>query len=351
MTKGHITIKDIANEAGVSIGTVDRVLHNRGEVAEATRKKIESIAAQYNYKPNLMARALTTNRTFHIGILIPQASSTNNYWSSHYEGIRQKAFELETYAVKVSFFRFDINTAIDFVRASRELVEAKVNGAIVAPLFKKESEELASTLDLYNIPYLFIDTDLNNTNAIGFVGEDAYQSGRVAASVIDFGLPTTSDILMVNLAKDLDNAQHISSRNQGFLSYFMDFGRNNGVRMSVEITQVTFEAVSERLTSVLDNNKNIGAIWVSGGHTYLVAQFLEKNARRNIILVGHEVYEQNVVYLQRNYIQFLIAQQPKEQGIKALNSMFAFLTDGKQPIKQEYQKVEIVNSENVRFYI
>ncbi|MBR6252199.1 MAG: LacI family DNA-binding transcriptional regulator [Bacteroidales bacterium] len=351
MTKSHITIKDIANEAGVSIGTVDRVLHNRGEVAEATRKKIETIAAQYNYKPNLMARALTTNRTFHIGILIPQASTSNNYWWSHYEGIRQKALELEAYAVKVSFFRFDINSAADFERASRELIDAKVNGAVVAPLFRVESEKLSAALDEHNIPYLFIDTDLSNTNAIGFVGEDAYQSGRVAASVIDFGLPTTSDILMVNLAKDFDNAQHITSRNQGFLSYFMDLGRNNGMRMAIDIPQATTEAVCERLKTVFDNNKNIGAIWVSGVHTYLVAQFLERTARRNIILVGHEVYEQNVNYLQRNYIQFLIAQQPKDQGIKALNSMFAYLTDGKQPIKQEYQKVEIVNSENVRFYI
>lgn len=51
-------IKDIALLAGVSIGTVDRVLHDRGEVAEETRVKVERILKETNYSPNVMAQVL-----------------------------------------------------------------------------------------------------------------------------------------------------------------------------------------------------------------------------------------------------------------------------------------------------
>ena len=57
-------IKDIARIAGVSIGTVDRVIHNRGEVAEKTRLKVERILKDTNYSPNVMAQVLKSKRRF-----------------------------------------------------------------------------------------------------------------------------------------------------------------------------------------------------------------------------------------------------------------------------------------------
>jgi LacI family transcriptional regulator len=55
---GKIRIKDIAEKASVSIGTVDRVLHNRGEVAEETRQQVLNIIAKLGYTPNLLAKSL-----------------------------------------------------------------------------------------------------------------------------------------------------------------------------------------------------------------------------------------------------------------------------------------------------
>ena len=53
-----IRIKDIAEQAGVSVGTVDRVLHNRPNVSEIARKKVEEVLDSINYKPNMYASAL-----------------------------------------------------------------------------------------------------------------------------------------------------------------------------------------------------------------------------------------------------------------------------------------------------
>jgi LacI family transcriptional regulator len=55
------TIKDIALMAGVSIGTVDRVIHRRGEVAEKTKLKVQQILKETNYSPNVMAQVLKSS--------------------------------------------------------------------------------------------------------------------------------------------------------------------------------------------------------------------------------------------------------------------------------------------------
>ena len=56
----NIRIVDIAKMAGVSVGTVDRVIHNRGRVSEENRKKVQAILEMVNYQPNLMARSLAS---------------------------------------------------------------------------------------------------------------------------------------------------------------------------------------------------------------------------------------------------------------------------------------------------
>lgn len=59
----NIRIVDIAKMAGVSVGTVDRVIHNRGRVSEENRKKVQAILEMVHYQPNLMARSLASKKT------------------------------------------------------------------------------------------------------------------------------------------------------------------------------------------------------------------------------------------------------------------------------------------------
>ncbi len=351
MKEKRVTIKDIAQKAGVSIGTVDRVLHQRGEVAEATRTKILKLAENMNYTPNLFARALISKKQYKVAVLLPNPTEGNTYWLRHLEGIKSTARQLEDYGFQVILMHFDLHNGDDFTQRAQEILEMNIDGVIFAPILKKEALTFTEELDKINIPYIFIDTNIKNTNSLGFIGEDAFQSGRVAASIIDFGIGIDKDILLVNIAKDLDNTQHLTSRNQGFMSYFMDAGRNRGIKISLEIPSADEHVVKEKLTRVLTNNPNISAIWVSSAKTYAIARYLDQINKRDLIVVGYEVYEENVKYVQKNIIQYLIAQQPVKQSRKALRKLFNFLSSNIPPAKLEYQKIEIVNSENIRFYI
>ena len=66
-----VTIFDVARRAGVSKGTVDRVLHNRGEVSEKTVRKVRKAIEETGYEPNLYASLLATRTPFVIACLLP----------------------------------------------------------------------------------------------------------------------------------------------------------------------------------------------------------------------------------------------------------------------------------------
>ena len=64
-------IKDIAELSGVSTGTVDRILHERGKVSEDARKKVEKILKEIDYQPNLIARSLALKKKYHFNAIQP----------------------------------------------------------------------------------------------------------------------------------------------------------------------------------------------------------------------------------------------------------------------------------------
>lgn len=345
----QVRIKDIAEKANVSIGTVDRVLHNRGEVAQKTREKVLAIAKEMDYQPNIVARALTNKKTYKFSVLIPKGGADNVYWLAHPKGVDKAVHELQPFSVEIDYRFFELHNESDFLARTREILENLPDGVILAPILKKEALHFCEELDQKQIPYIFIDTFLDNTNCISFIGEDAFQGGRVAGSLIDFGTDPGKDILVVNLAKNLENTQHLNRRNQGFLSYFLDTGKNTGMKITVEIPQTDKETVEAKMDQILRQNPNIGAILVSSAKTHVIARYLEKK-RSDIILVGYETTRKNTDYLKKGIIHFLIGQRPMDQSEKAVKRLFEYLTSHSISLKHEFQPVEIVNTETLSMY-
>lgn len=343
----RVRIKDIAEQAGVSIGTVDRVLHNRGEVKKATKEKILKIAEKLNYKPNTAAQALKSSGSHKIAVLIPVCQGDNLFWSKHPEGINKAIETVQPINIDVHYFLYEMHNADDFNQKAKDILALQAKGVIIAPILKKESMAFCRQLDNIDIPYVFIDTNIEDTNCLSFIGEDAYQSGRVAASLIDMGIHSQKDILIINIAKDLENIQHLNSRNQGFQSYFLDSGENKGLKISVEIPSVDDNDVASVLDKVLANNPNIGAIMVSSSKTFAIAKYLKQNDMKSIFLVGYEVFGSNISYLKNGTINFLIGQRPIEQGEKSLMRLMAYISQKQVPEKKEFQAIDIINIENI----
>lgn len=72
------SIKDIAKLSGVSVATVSRVINDNGRFSEETREKVLAVIKETNYQMNFSAKSLRMNKSFSVGILVPDIS---NYFS------------------------------------------------------------------------------------------------------------------------------------------------------------------------------------------------------------------------------------------------------------------------------
>ena len=97
--RGRLTIREVAEAAGVSAQTVSRVMNNRPDVAPDTYERIQRIIAEIGYSPNMLARGLTQGRSHVLGVV---AFGLDYFGPSHVlTGIDQQAAELG-YAISLN---------------------------------------------------------------------------------------------------------------------------------------------------------------------------------------------------------------------------------------------------------
>lgn len=351
MNPGKPRIKDIAQLAGVSIGTVDRVIHNRGEVSEKTRDKVKQILKESKYSPNVMARALKSKKNYHIVSLLPDPTEINSYWLKHPYGMAKALAELQPFPISLTEIRFDLQNESDFQSKMADVLKLNPDGVLLAPIFKAESVAFCSTLSKRKIPYVFIDGYIEKTGFLAYIGEDVYRSGKVAGQLVDMITEPGKDILVVNIARNLRNVQHLRNRNLGFLSYFAKNSRNKGRKLDISIKEPDMHEVNLEMDRILRKFPRIGAIFVSGSKSYLIAKYLDEKQLTYINLIGYDLVDSNVVYLKSGLTRFLIGQRPVEQTYIAIKKLFDYLAFEKIPEKIQYLPVDIISSENVDFFI
>ena len=344
-------IKDIAILAGVSIGTVDRVLHNRGEVAEKTREKVMRIAKDLDYSPNFIARALKTKKRLNLVSLLPEPTEDNPFWIKHPQGMEKAINELDPFPVNLSQVTFDLLDEKDFQKKAGHVLNLHPDGIILAPIFKAESIAFCEKLSKRKIPFVFIDGFIKETQFLAYIGEDIFQSGRVAGQLTDMITPVKKDILVINLARNIQNVHHLNNRTQGFLSYFHESGKNKGEKIKLNIPYPVRQKVCKEMDRIFTKNNNIGSIFVSGSKSYKIAEYIESAGIRSINLIGYDLLEKNVAYLKSGIIKFLIGQRPEEQTYKGVKKLFEYLSLNKVPERIEYLPIDVVTSENVNFFL
>ncbi len=345
-----IRLKDIATLAGVSIGTVDRVIHNRGEVAEETKARIEKILKETDYSPNLMARVLKSKKHIHIVSLLPEPTDTNMYWKNHPIGISRAFEELEPFSVSLTQVTFDMQSEADYQQKTRDVLNMNPDGVLLAPIFKAESQQFCLQMESGAIPYVFIDGYIENTNFLAYIGEDVFRSGRVAGQLTDIITSPGKDILAVNIARNIKNVHHLEKRTRGFIEYLSSSGHNKGNKLSINISETSPEVIKSEMDRIFHQNPEIGSVFVSGSKSYLIANYIEKAGILSVGVIGYDLLDLNVKYLKSGITSFLIGQRPEEQSYKGIKKLFDYLSINKKPEKIEYLPVDIVTSENVDFF-
>ncbi len=148
MNRKRVTIKDVAQAAGVSRQTVSRAINNRNEISPETRARVLQIAKEMGYRPSSIARSLATRRTSTLGLVIPDVA--NPFFSEVVRGA-----EHEAYAKDYNVFLCNTNEDPGREQAILQSLEGQRVDGVLLCSSRLEEQELREALTHQSAVVLF----------------------------------------------------------------------------------------------------------------------------------------------------------------------------------------------------
>ncbi len=177
--RSRVSIKDIAQVAGVSHSTVSRALKGTGRVAPATRERIRRIAQELGYTPSLVARSLVTRRTHTLGLVV--TTIADPFHTEVVRGVEEAALEAG-YSLLLAMSNEDPQREMQAVRSFQE---RRVDGVIVAA--SRVGARYGDLLCELGVPIVLINNHVEGAN-IHSVAHDDYDGARqVMAHLLALG--------------------------------------------------------------------------------------------------------------------------------------------------------------------
>ena len=336
-----MTVQEIAEIAGVSAGTVDRVLHNRKGVSQKTKEKIQAIIEEHDYKPNLIARQLKHNKTIKIGVLLPKLGSGCGYYLKLLDGMKKAVEKLNPFKVQLIVEDFDRLEPLDAVKKCANLLKENVDGIIANPIVQKDFYELLPLL--VNTPYIFVDSPLNYPGATSTIAQNPFKSGYCAGRIMKM-LKGSGKFACIRM---YDNAYNLIERARGFTDYFsQDSGSEIIDVVCDDFTEIGLYTFLEDFYS---KNKDLKGIFIPHAEVQLATYYLMNNGLKSkIALIGFDCVSQNRQALLDGSIDCLIGQRPDFQGEEAVLKLCQYLMFDKSIPSEINIPIDIFFKENIQ---
>lgn len=347
----NITIKDIAKAAGVSTGTVDRVIHGRGNVSPKKRSIVLKIMNELGYEKNLIASALALNKNFRIAVLLPDPE-IDIYWKGSQAGVQSAMKSVKHYGVSCKYYLFNLFKPNSFMTKANELFEDKPDAILFAPVFTKESKGLLDKAKELGIPNVMINTNIKNADSLSFVGPDSYQSGVLAGRLLNLHRGKKATVVILNLSIGTKNAQHLLEKTAGFKAYYI-----NAQMVNTEVVKYDFEAFDNEdemkafMQRIILRHPNLEGIFVTNSRVFRVVESLSLYQLRKVKIIGFDLLEKNIAYLKSEKIDFLINQNSVQQGYLGVLSLFNHIFLKQEIVKTQNLPLDIVVKENHSYYL
>ncbi len=342
----HFGIKQIAELANVSIGTVDRVLNDRPGVSKVTAKRIKDIIKKSGYQKNTVASRLklASYKKLVIAVLIPEASDNWSFWKMPKLGIDRALEELKGLGVVVKYYSFA--DPLSFAMESAKIIAQDYNAVISVPFFREESNSLLQRATMRGIPVVFLDTEVELDGKAYFVRQNSHNAGLVAARLLRGLVGNDGSYFVVNMINARGPHANNQQRENGFREFFQH--EPNGSEVVIKTInhplQSTFEVSSEIATWFKKEGPK--GVFVTNARSFLLPKIFKTYGVKNTFIVGFDINDQNKACLLQNEIHFLIDQKPELQGYSAIKGLFKYLTEKDDSELGMDIPVEIIVKEN-----
>jgi LacI family transcriptional regulator len=346
----RITIKDIAQKAGVSAGTVHRALTGKAGVGDECRERVIRVAQKEGYRPNYVASSLK-RKTLRIFAVFPGPTENNRFFYTQvWQGFRDYIQEISDYNLSIIELPYynGLNNQANELQEAFKRYEGEIDGLITVGHVDERGEAAIRSCIEYGIPVMLVCDDIKNAARMGCVQANYDVTGRMIAELLCSQIPEDSSILMCG--GDVMVSSHYRMV-QGFDAYLEEIGsRINVIKVNGYHNS---EDVRARIRGKLETEKSIAAVCsVSARGSVMLAEELSAlGLAGKVKAIGSDLFEENIKNLKAGILTNIIYKNPYRQAYLATKLLIDYLIKDERPIRETFYVDSImVFRSNVSMY-
>lgn len=326
-----VTIQQVAEACGVSRGTVDRALHNKKGVRPEVAAQIIETARQMGYISPRM-RPVIADRTIRIGVVLHSAASPfmqiladifRTYPSGELPPVETIVRVQDNREPKLQLALID------------ELVEnVHVDGLVLAPLASERVRERIDSLTERGVPVVTVNTDIEDSSRLAYVGQDSISAGRAAAALM--GLATGGQGMVLPVIDQQSGHYADSQRLSGFTAEMAK--SYPGIKLLPPVfCYLDSELIERTILRELEGNPLLTGIYPSTAvRTGAFRAVQRAGVAGKIHVVVHDLTPDNLKMIREGVVDFAIGQEIRKQGSLPLQLLYQYLTRHQSPERRVY---------------
>lgn len=341
-----VTIKQIAEEAGVSRGTVDRVINHRPGVKPETEQRIKEIARRLGYQPSVPGKMLAAKKKkIEIGFVSYDAPVAPFFREINLAA-QKKAMELENFGVKVHFYMAESLDNTYLVSFFQKVEKEMLDGLIISPMHFPAVSAFLKKMEKKRIPTVFYNLDNEELNSLCYVGCDYEQSGRVAAGLTALSIGNSGK---VGIATVLDRES--PSSYERMIGFKNEIKKNYpGIEIVNENGNYLFqENDAADILNLVRAHKEIKAMYiVNPGDCSIYKRIMDAAGNKELKIITNDLLERQKQMILEGMITATIDQQPEVQGTLPLQILYDYLVFNKKIEKKKvFTELQIYIRQNI----
>lgn len=346
------TINDVAREAGVSRGTVDRVINNKGNVSKKSEEKVLAAIKKLDYIKSPFASALAKKgNRIKIGIIYPDLD--HYFWNEVGRGIeemREASQAKGVEIIKVKTRSYDYREQIE---ALDSIVNEGVRGVITIANHRNKLDEKIEELYEKGIPVVTVVSDAPDSKRLCYVGINDYKAGVTAGKLMALYLGKKGRVAVIGVHKSLASME---DRIRGFkdkltleypqIEIYETYSLQEDARSGMEVYN---ESIRKLIDEIIGKEPSIDGIYVTNSMTGYVGEVLdEMEYGGRVVLVGHENTSRIREMIIKGIIQATVFQDQKEEIENAVNILWKHIVGDEEPdLPASYSEQRILIKEQI----
>ncbi|SAK43530.1 transcriptional regulator, LacI family [Caballeronia hypogeia] len=290
-------IKEIALQAGLGVATVDRVLNGRANVREHTRKRVEQAIKELERQELNLAN---TGRKLIVDVVVEAPARFSDEIRSALEA---ELAWMHPAIVRPRFLLQETMTTAEVVDALRSIARRGSHGVFLKARDVPEIAEAVGELQRHGIPVVTVFTDIPLSGRIAYAGLDNRVAGATAAYLLGLWLgPQTANVLITM------SDEHFRGEEEREISFRRALRKHHPQLRLIDASggHGLDLATGQRVSSVLDDDTSIAAVYSMGGGNVAILRALQARQHAPFFFIGHDLDRDNVQLLRDGKIQAIL---------------------------------------------